>query len=138
MENQTDKDLETIWSSHDGNAPSGITSLVLGLVGAAIGGAVGYFLFAWILGQGFYAIVIPGAALGFGFALGARRHNIGYGVLCAVLALGLGLFAEWKQFNADSSLGKFVRNVHQLEPITWILIVIGCICAFSIGQGRRS
>ena len=36
-----------------------------GLVGAAIGGAVGYYAFGWILGYGLYAMILPGAALGF-------------------------------------------------------------------------
>ena len=137
MENQTDVERE-IWPSKDGKS-SGLNSLLLGLVGAAIGGVVGYLLFGWIASQGFYALIIPGAALGFGFALGARRHRVGYGVLCAILALGLGLFSEWRNFpfNADESLGYFLTHLHQLKPMTWIMILIGCVFAFSLGQGRR-
>ena len=136
MDNQSDRELD-IWPSSGGT--SAVTALVLGLFGAAAGGGLGYLAFSWILGHGFYAIIIPGAALGFGFALAARRHRVSYGVICAVLALGLGLFAEWKHFpfNADGSFGYFLTHMQQLKPMTWIMIAVGCVFAFSFGQGRR-
>jgi hypothetical protein len=36
------------------------------LLGAAIGGALGYVLFFWIAGQGFYGLALPGGLLGLG------------------------------------------------------------------------
>ena len=38
----------------------------LGIVGAVAGGVAGYFVFFWIAQQGFYAIMLPGAAVGLG------------------------------------------------------------------------
>lgn len=139
MDNQSDKELD-IWPSAGGGGASEVSALVLGLIGATIGGVLGYLLFAWIVSQGFYAMILPGAALGLGFKLGARRHRASYGVVCAVLALMLGIFAEWRHFPfvADGSFGYFVTHLQQLKPMTWIMIAIGCVFAFSIGQGRQN
>ena len=41
----------------------------LALVGAAAGGVLGYFAFFWIARQGFYALALPGLALGLGCGL---------------------------------------------------------------------
>lgn len=138
MDNQSDKEFD-IWPSSGGGS-SEVSALVQGLIGATVGGVLGYLLFGWILSQGFYAMILPGAALGLGFALGARRRRVSYGVTCAVLALLLGLFAEWSHFpfNADESFGYFVTHLQQLKPMTWIMIAIGCVFAFSIGQGRQN
>ena len=37
-----------------------IVPLMRGLLGAAVGALVGYFAFEWILGQRFYAMILPG------------------------------------------------------------------------------
>ena len=36
-----------------------VLSNLLGAIGAAIGGVLGYFVFFWIAGQGFYALILP-------------------------------------------------------------------------------
>lgn len=137
MEDKSERDLD-LWPKSSSESP-GVTAVLLGLIGAAAGGALGYLVFGWILSQGFYAMIIPGAALGLGFALAARCHRAGYGVICAVLALGLGLFTEWKHFPfvADESFTYFLTHLQQLKPMTWIMIGLGCVFAFSFGQGRR-
>ena len=45
-----------------------------GLIGAAVGGAVGYFAFGWLVSQGFYAVALPGVLLGIGLGL-QREHQ---------------------------------------------------------------
>ena len=65
------------------------------LLGAAIGGAVGYFAFFWIARQGFYGLILPGGLLGLGAGVFKGRSKI-VAILCGVLALGLGLFTEWR------------------------------------------
>ncbi len=111
-------------------------ALVLGLVGAALGGAVGYWAFGWCKQQGFYALVLPGALLGLGFGLAARKSHFGFGLISGLLALVLGLICEWKYFNSDESLFPFLKQLDQLQPVTWIMIAIGSALAFSFGKGR--
>ena len=43
-----------------------VVGAVLGLGGAVVGAFLGYLLFVAIAGQGFYAIVLPGALAGVG------------------------------------------------------------------------
>ncbi len=112
--------------------------LLIGLLGAIVGGAMGYFVYKWALSQGFYALVVPGAFLGFGFGSAARRSHLVFGILCFVLALGLSLFAEWSTwpFKADGSWWYFLTHLDQLKPLTWVMIGVGSIIAFTLGRGR--
>ena len=43
-----------------------LISNMLGLVGAIIGGVLGFYTFAWLEDKGFYGLAIPGAFLGLG------------------------------------------------------------------------
>ena len=40
-----------------------ITSNILGLIGAAVGGVLGYYTFQWIFDHGFYGMMIPARLL---------------------------------------------------------------------------
>lgn len=108
--------------------PTGIAVL-----GAIIGGCLGYFLFAWILKQGLYAMILPGALLGFGARFG-KSPAIAIPIACGVAALLLGFFCEWKHFpfRADASLGYFIKHLHQLKPITLLMIIAGGLLGFWI------
>ncbi len=108
-----------------------------GLVGAAIGGLLGYFAFFWIASQGFYALVLPGASLGIGFGILHRGQTTAGGVLCAILAILLGLYSDWKlrPFIKDDSLLFFLTHVHQLTPIILIMIGVGGCCGYWFGKG---
>lgn len=122
------------------NSQFQIVPFLRGLLGAAVGGAVGYFVYTWILTQGLYAMIIPGAALGYGFAMLSRQSSPVYGVACAILAIGLGLFAEWKTFPFidDGSFQYLLNNVHEILPIHLIMIALGGLIAFWSGRGRAS
>lgn len=110
-------------------------SNLLGLVGAAIGGLVGFLAFEWIVDQGLYAMILPGALLGLGAGLLARHESKARGLVCAGAALILGLFAEWHAFPfvADASPGYFLGHLHELKPITWIMIGLGVFFAYRWG-----
>ena len=110
----------------------------LGLLGAIGGGAIGAFLFKLLLGQGFYAMVLPGAALGWGCGRLSGGHSKPLGVVCGVLALMLGLLLEWHflPFIADDSLGFFLTHIHQLKPMTLLMIAAGTACGYWLGTGR--
>ena len=72
-----------------------IVRAFLSLVGAALGGILGHYAFGWILRQGFYAPMLPGACLGLGCGLLSRGKSITRGVLCLLAALALGLYTRW-------------------------------------------
>src|ERR1700746_2246238 len=96
-----------------------VASCVLGLIGAVIGGALGYYIFMWIASQGFYGLMIPGALLGLGCSFLTQTRSHVLGLICAVAASALGLYSEWKfsPFVADNSFGYFLRHVTELLPL---------------------
>jgi hypothetical protein len=106
---------------------------VLVLIGAALGGLVGYFAFWWVHDQGFYGLVMPGGLLGFGAGFCKPRSKV-TPILCGVAALALGLFTEWQRapFAKDESIGFFLAHVHHLKPITLIMIAAGAAVGFWI------
>ncbi len=109
-----------------------------GLAGAVAGGIVGYFAFAWLAGQGFYALMLPGALLGLGCATLLRKSSNVAGILCGLAAVPLGVFCEWSAFPfvADGSLAFFVTHLHDLRPMTMIMLALGAVFAFWLGKGR--
>jgi hypothetical protein len=113
-----------------------ITSCLLGLVGGVAGGVLGYYTFVWIVHQGFYGLMIPGALLGLGCGLLSQHHSAIRGLVCAAAAVGLGLFSEWKTFPfiADSSFGYFMNHVHELKPLTLIMTALGACFAYWLGK----
>jgi hypothetical protein len=114
-------------------------SLFLGALGGLIGGVAGYFIVGWLLRWGFYGMMIPGAALGLGVGWCSGERSAVLGVLAGVAALGLGLYTEWHYFpfKAEPSFSFFLKNVHNLTPVSQIMIVLGAICAYWFGQGRE-
>ena len=113
-----------------------IASNVLGLTGAVIGGALGYYIFMWIVDQGFYGLMIPGALLGLGCSLLSQHRSHFRGIICAAAACLLGLYSEWKfaPFKADDSFGYFLRHAGDLKPITEGMIVLGAFFAYWLGK----
>ena len=109
-----------------------------GLAGGAVGAVLGYFVFRWIAGQGFYALAVPGTLLGLGWGLASRHRSYFDAAACGVLGLALGIFSEWKfaPFAADDSFDFFLKHLHQLKPITWIMIGVGAAAAVWLGAGR--
>ena len=113
-----------------------IVSNLLGVVGAIVGGVLGYFAFKWILSQGFYALVVPGGLLGLGCGIAARHPSKIRGIVCAIAALFLGLYTEWTfyPFVADEGFLYLVRNAHSLKAITLIMIGLGVLVAYWSGK----
>ena len=106
-------------------------SIVLALVGALIGGALGHFLFGWALKQGFYAMILPGALLGFGASLARCRH-LAIPILCGVLGLVLSVITEWRfrPFVKDGSLSYFISNLGGLPSLALVMMAVGTLFAF--------
>ena len=102
-----------------------------------MGGTIGYFIFGWLFQQGLYALLIPPTLLGYGAGFLARQRSVPLGGVCAVLGLGLGLFTEWKfsPFIANDKLSYFLAHVHELRPMTLIMLLIGTVLAYRAAVG---
>jgi len=111
-----------------------------GMIGTALGAVLGYFAFLWIAKQGFYALALPGVLMGLGCALLAKRRSMAMAAACGVLAVVVGLFCEWRfaPFTKDGSLGFFLTHLHQLRPLTLIMLVLGGVFAFWFALGSKS
>jgi hypothetical protein len=116
--------------------PPRLISNLLGLVGATVGGVLGFYTFGWLYSQGFYGLMIPGAFLGLGCGLLAQHHSFPRGIACGVAALILALLTEWKffPFVADTSLSYFVRHLTDLKPVTVLMTGIGALIAYWVGK----
>lgn len=114
--------------------------LARGLAGAIVGGIVGYLVFRWLTRNGFFSLMIPGAALGFGSGWAARGRSLPLGIICAAAGLVLGVFSEWMRapFVDDPSFTFFVANLLEMRGATVKLAMIGlgAAAAFWFGQGR--
>ena len=88
---------------------------------------MGYLAFGWLVSQGFYALALPGVLLGLGAGGLAKRRSMAFAVVCGVMALGLGVFTEWKHipFAKDDSLKYFLTHLPDLRPLTLIFIGLG-------------
>ena len=115
-------------------------NFLLGLVGGAVGGLLGYLGFLWLLKQGYYAVALPGVLLGIFAGLLAPRRSWSLAILCGVLALALGLFAEWKNlpFTADPSLDYFIKHLGDLKSITHVMLGVGTLAGFWFALGKKA
>ncbi len=109
---------------------------VRGLVGAILGGVLGFYTFGWLHHQGFYGLMIPGAFLGLGCGLLAGRPSLARGVVCGVAAIALAIYTEWRYwpFDADDSLAYFVAHLTSLRPVTLLMMGVGGLIAFWLGK----
>jgi hypothetical protein len=107
-------------------------NLGLGLMGAMVGGAVGYVGVGWLARQGLYGIALPGVLMGVGAGLLSRQSSRLLPGLCGALGLLLGLFTEWHYFpfSRDPSLVYFLGHLGDLQPVSWIMILLGGFAAF--------
>ena len=106
---------------------------LLMLAGAIAGGVLGYFACFWLASQGFYALALPGGLLGLGAGLGKSRSVVP-AVLCGLAAVGLGLFTDWRffPFAKDDSLQFYLLHIHDLSPVTLLMIAIGGAIGFCV------
>ena len=118
--------------------PSRLTGILLGVVGAVVGGVVGYYVCDWMLNYAFYGLILPGTLVGVGFGLVSRQKCFVCGIACGVAGVAMGIFTEWRLFPfiQDDSLAFFVTHLHQLRPVTLLLIGLGGLFSFWFGIGR--
>lgn len=112
--------------------------IVRGVLGAVAGAGLGYAAFYFLLRQNYYAMVLPGALVGFGAALAMQREYRPMGFVSAAVALILSFYLEWRfvPFIADKSLGYFLAHLHQIAPVHLLMIAFGTFLAYWFGVGR--
>ncbi|MEZ6060383.1 MAG: hypothetical protein R3C19_08485 [Planctomycetaceae bacterium] len=113
-------------------------NIAFGILGSAVGAAIGFMLFFVLAQQGLYALALPGAAVGIACGWLSGGRSIPLGVVCAVVAFALGVVIEWKSdpFPADESFSYFVTHLHQLKRVTQIMLAVGAVFGFWFGIGR--
>ena len=113
-----------------------LVSTLLSLAGGLVGGALGYWVFFWLVRHEFYGLIVPGALVGLGSGLLSRRRSKIRGVVCGLAGLGFGLYADWgfEAFRDDPGFGYFVAHIHQLGPVTLLMLGLGGVMAFWLGK----
>jgi hypothetical protein len=111
-----------------------VVSNLLGLVGAAIGGVLGFYVYRWVLNQGFIGGMIPGAFLGLGCSLLARHPSMARGVVCGVAGLILGFFTDWYTTITKQTFWEYLRDVKSINQVILLTIAIGTFIAFWLGK----
>lgn len=105
-----------------------------------VGGVAGYFVFVWLVSQGFYALVLPGAMLGLACGYASKIRSPWLAAVGGVGATLLLIFCEWKTFPfvADDSFSYFVVHLHQLRGLTLIFLLLGILAGawFSLGRPK--
>jgi len=115
-----------------------IKNLLLGLAGGIAGGVLGGFI-CQLLYQNFgiYAAAIPGATLGFGFSMLARKRHIAFAIICGLLGLLAGLLTQWLVYSDNETFLSLLQelNLENYSMVTFIFIGLGAVIAFSLGHG---
>lgn len=109
-----------------------------GLLGMAIGGTAGFFLFQWLVSQNFYALAMPGALMGLACGYASRIYSPALAVVSGICAACLTVFTEWKffPFRVDESFSYFLAHMHQCQTVTLIMFALGVVFAAWFGLGR--
>jgi hypothetical protein len=118
-----------------------IVAHIRGLLGLLVGGVAGYYLFQWLISQGFYALAIPGAVMGLACGYASRIYSPVLAVACGLSAVLLSAFCEWKArpfVDGDGSFMYFLTHMHQLTGLTLIMFVLSIVFAAWFGLGRRT
>lgn len=104
---------------------------ITGLAGAAIGGAVGFFITGWLARQGLYSVLVPGALIGIG-SLAGRFPNFIIPLLLSICSVALVYLTEWKYFPfaKDNSLSYFISHLSSLKPLTHVMALLGGVISF--------
>ena len=113
-----------------------VKNLILGLIGGVVGGVLGGFICELLSNNGFYAVALPGAAVGFGFAMMAKKRHIAFAVICGILGLLAGLLTQWLVYSNNETFLSLLFELKDYSIVTFIMLGLGAVCGFSIGHGR--
>ncbi len=111
--------------------------LMMSLAGAVAGAIVGYFLFRWALGQGFYAMVVPGACLGLGAHLASPTRSTARGIVLGIAALLFGVFVDCRtNLPPFDDLRHYFTHISGVSQMSLLMIVVGGVVGFWWGRDR--
>ena len=126
-----------------------LLEFVPGLLAGVVGGVAGYWLVAYLIGsQGLWVPILPGAFAGLACGQASPIYSRRRGIVLAIFVLGLVVYAQWKLFNPafafDGTLRDYVLHLHQLPPMTLIVMAVNVVIGYwwgreqGIGFGRVS
>ncbi len=115
---------------------------VPGLAGGAVAGYLGYRVVAYLISHhGWWVPILPGAFAGLACGQLSGVASKGRGAINGLLGLGLAVYAQWRLFNPpfefDKTFPSYLTHIHQLPPITLVILVVNGLLAFWWGRERR-
>ena len=115
-----------------------LIEFVPGLLAGVAGGVAGYLLVAVLMNQGFWMPILPGAFAGLACGQCSPVRSKVRGALIAAITLGLVIYAQWKLFvpgfEFDGSLRDYTLHLHQLPPLTLIIMAVNVASAYWWGR----
>ncbi len=117
-----------------------VRPLRFGIAGGVFGGVVGYFgFFAALKYASMYTLVMPGALIGLGRAVGSPAKSIPLGVLCGIAALVLSLVIEWQitPMADGETIADFVAQLPDKPFRNLASLAAGPLMALWFGVGRN-
>jgi hypothetical protein len=83
--------------------------------------------------------MIPGGLVGAGGGLLVKDKSMARAAVCGLIGLAAGIFSEWRfaPFIADGSFAYFLTHLHQLRPMTMLMIAGGAALGFWLALGRE-
>lgn len=115
---------------------------VPGLIGATIAACGGYWIVWRVSQQNLYMPVLPGAFAGLACGFLSVSSSKVRGILCAGIALGAGLYTQWKvllrRVETDGSFLDFLAHIHTETPVTLAMLAIGTFLGYWWGRETTS
>ena len=112
-----------------------LISNLLGLVGAALGGVAGFYLYRWILSKGLVGGMIPGAFLGLGMqpARAASVHRPGCGLRHRG-ARARFLHRLVYERSRRKTFWEYLLDLKSMNQVILLMIALGTVIAFWLGK----
>ncbi len=108
---------------------------LLAMVGAAVGGLVGYGLVFWLLDRGLLGLALPGGLLGVGAGVVVNRGRW-VALVCGIAALVLGLTADYQSLAKPPAVADYLMGLPSRSVVTLAMLAVGTALGFYIPFSR--
>lgn len=104
-----------------------------------LGCVIGYYICIALTKSGFYSLMFVGLGAGLLGGFFQRQKSLQMGIICSVISVLGSLLTEALvfPFKADHSISYFISNIHQINYITWLMVIAGAYIAYRLGSGYR-